>query len=79
MVTTFTRREVGKVAGNAALGAGAMFLTPAHGQERSPDERARETEQKMTDEERFSLIFSLLGPVSSTVQRDPRIPKMSRM
>jgi beta-glucosidase len=74
-VTTFTRREVGKVAGNAALGAGAMFLTPAHGQERSPDERARETEQKMTDEERFSLIFSLLGPVSSTVQRDPRIPE----
>jgi beta-glucosidase len=39
----------------------------------SPDELARETEQKLTDDERFSLIISLLGP-ASIVPRDPRIP-----
>ncbi|MBR0697239.1 beta-glucosidase [Bradyrhizobium lablabi] len=39
----------------------------------TPDERARDTEQKLTDDERFSLIISLLGP-ASIVPRDPRIP-----
>ena len=29
----------------------------------------------MTDDERFSLIISLLGPVPSIVPRDPRIPE----
>ena len=46
----------------------------AQGQAASPDERARETEAKMTDDERFSLIISLLGP-ATLVQRDPRIPE----
>ncbi|WP_035663817.1 beta-glucosidase [Bradyrhizobium sp. Ec3.3] len=42
----------------------------------SPDERARETEQKMTDDERFSLIISLVGAVPSIgVPRDRRIPE----
>jgi len=41
----------------------------------SPEAQARETEQKMTDDERFSLIISLLGPVPSIVPRDPRIPE----
>jgi beta-glucosidase len=42
----------------------------------SIDQRARETEQKMTDDERFSLIISLLGPVPSLgVPRDKRIPE----
>ena len=42
----------------------------------SPDERARETEQKMTDDERFSLIVSLIGAVPSIgVPRDKRIPE----
>jgi beta-glucosidase len=40
------------------------------------DQRARETEQKMTDDERFTLIISLLGPVPSLgVPRDTRIPE----
>src|SRR5262245_60394244 len=40
------------------------------------DERARETEQKMTDDERFALIVSLIGPVPSVgVPRDGRIPE----
>src|SRR6516165_2421945 len=42
----------------------------------SADERARETEQKMTDDERFSLIVSLIGAVPSIgVPRDARIPE----
>src|SRR5215468_4224666 len=42
----------------------------------SPDERARETEQKLTDDERFSLIVSLIGAVPSIgVPRDGRIPE----
>jgi beta-glucosidase len=42
----------------------------------SPDERAREIEQQMTDDERFSLIVSLIGAVPSIgVPRDPRIPE----
>jgi beta-glucosidase len=48
----------------------------AQGQAASPDERAREIEQQMTDEERFSLLISLIGPVPSIgVPRDPRIPE----
>src|SRR5215831_15293094 len=38
-------------------------VAPAQGQ--SPDERARATEQQMTDDERFSLIISLVGGVPS--------------
>ena len=42
----------------------------------SPDERARATEQRMTDDERFSLIVSLIGAVPSIgVPRDRRIPE----
>lgn len=41
-----------------------------------PDERARRTEEQMTDDERFSMLISLLGPVSDIgVPRDPRIPE----
>jgi beta-glucosidase len=44
--------------------------------ELSPDERARETEQKMTDDERFSLLISFMGAVPSIgVPRDKRIPE----
>src|SRR5262249_23906551 len=42
----------------------------------SADARARETEQKMTDDERFALVISLLGPVPALgVPRDKRIPE----
>jgi hypothetical protein len=48
----------------------------AQGQAASPDERAREIEQQMTDEERFSLFVSLIGAVPSIgVPRDNRIPE----
>ncbi len=40
----------------------------------SPDQRAFDTEQKMTDDERFAMLVSLMG-VNGVVQvRDPRIP-----
>jgi beta-glucosidase len=49
--------------------------TVAVGQDPSPDERARETERQMTDDERFSLLVSLIGAVPSIgMPRDPRIP-----
>src|SRR5262245_40639870 len=39
------------------------------------DERARATEEQMTDDERFALIVSLMGAVPSIgVPRDQRIP-----
>jgi len=69
----FTRRDFAKVAGMLAIGAAATPTSHAHAQDATPDERARETEQKMADDERFSLIISLLGP-ASLVPRDPRIP-----
>jgi beta-glucosidase len=48
----------------------------AQGQAASPDERARETERQMTDDERFSLIISLIGAIPSMgVPRDQRIPE----
>ena len=48
----------------------------AERQDVSPDERAREVEQKMTDDERFSLIISLIGAVPLIgLPRDKRIPE----
>src|SRR5262249_32087246 len=38
-------------------------------------ERTRATEAQMTDDERFSLIISLQGPVPPIIARDPRIPE----
>lgn len=40
----------------------------------SPDARARETEQKMTDDERFSMIVSVMGTNPFVPVRDKRIP-----
>src|SRR5262245_41493557 len=74
-MTTFTRRDFGKAAGTLAVGA-AITATRAHAQDASPDERARMTEQQMTDDERFSLVVSLIGAVPSIgVLRDKRIPE----
>ncbi|HEY8543744.1 MAG TPA: beta-glucosidase [Acidimicrobiales bacterium] len=41
------------------------------------DERAREVEAQLTDDERFSLVISLMGhiPGSAVGGRDPRIPE----
>ena len=45
----------------------------------SADVRARETEAQMTDEERFSLLVSVMGPNTWIRQRDPRIPEGTPM
>src|SRR5690606_13050322 len=50
------------------------------GQEVDADARAREVEQQMTDDERFSLIISIFGYIPGSVVgtaggRDPRIPE----
>lgn len=39
-----------------------------------PDARAREVEQQLTEDERFSLIVSVLGASDMLPVRDPRIP-----
>jgi len=72
-MTPLTRRDFATAAGTLIVGAAAT--TAAHAQVRDTmlEERARDTEQKMTDDERFSLIISLLG-AASLVPRDPRIP-----
>jgi beta-glucosidase len=50
---------------------------PVLAQESAFDARARQTEQQMTDDERFSLIVSLIGAVPSIgVPRDERIPEV---
>jgi beta-glucosidase len=47
----------------------------AHAQDRSPDQRARETEAQMTDDERFEMIYSIMGAASIIgMKRDPRLP-----
>ena len=53
-----------------------LFLkTIAFSQQLSPDQRAKAAEEKMTDEERFLLITSLVGYVPSLgISKDSRIP-----
>jgi beta-glucosidase len=41
----------------------------------SADARARETEEQMTDEERFSLLVSVMGSNPVLPVRDERIPE----
>jgi beta-glucosidase len=73
MVMQFTRREVGAMAGAAAIGPSAVAITAARAQDPSPDERARDIEQRMTDDERFSLISSLMVVVYGG-GREERVP-----
>src|SRR5262249_57293281 len=65
--------DFGNAAGAIAAGVAAGSAATAQAEDGTPDERARDTEQRMTDDERFSLLLSLLGP-ASLVPRDPRIP-----
>ena len=52
-----------------------MNASQYHSQIKNPDQKAVETEQKMTDDERFSLITSLVGYVPSLgIAKDSRIP-----
>jgi beta-glucosidase len=41
----------------------------------SPDERATITERQITDEERFSLLISVIGVNPGFPVRDKRIPQ----
>jgi beta-glucosidase len=44
--------------------------------ESEADARAREIEEQMTDDERFSLVISVTGATGGvTATRDPRIPE----
>ncbi|HEX2336727.1 MAG TPA: glycoside hydrolase family 3 protein, partial [Hyphomicrobiaceae bacterium] len=61
-----------------SLLAFAVIASPApvFAQESEFDVRARETEQQMTDDERFLMITSVIGAVASIgIPRDPRIPE----
>ena len=44
--------------------------------ESAAEVRARDVEEQLTDDERFSLVISIMGPVPGmrTGGRDPRIP-----
>jgi beta-glucosidase len=68
-------------AGGPFLGCAALLLwlthvapTVALAQALSADARALETEQQMTDDERFSLLISVMGSNPITPVRDKRIP-----
>src|SRR5262245_44182949 len=43
------------------------------------DERAREVEAQMTDDERFSLLVSVMGTNDVVTERDERIPEGTPM
>jgi hypothetical protein len=47
----------------------------ASAQDNDPDRRAHETERKMTDDERFSMLISVMGTNIVNPVRDKRIPE----
>jgi beta-glucosidase len=59
------------ITGDKSRAAQAAF----HHRSASPEVRARETEQLMTDDERFEMIYSLMPVVFPTRQREPRVPE----
>jgi hypothetical protein len=74
----FTRRQFSKLTSAAAFVASTRASPHSHNQrQRHPSlpalhrTNARAIEAQMTDDERFSLIISFLGP-GSLVPRDPR-------
>lgn len=74
-MTEFTRRQLGTLMASVAAAATTQSEGAA-AQDASPDERAKAVEQQMTDDERFSLLISLIGAVPSIgVPRDKRIPE----
>jgi beta-glucosidase len=76
MPTKRTQRDAARVIRGAIAALAVAVAAPASAQEASPDGPALQTEQQMTDDERFSLIISLIGAVPLIGQpRDPRIPE----
>lgn len=69
-----TRREFGVMAGSTALAVTTTSAPAARADDLSPDERARDTERRMTDDERFSLISSLMV-VDVDGERESRVPE----
>jgi beta-glucosidase len=73
-----TRGRAGTLMLVSAVVASASFPAVAPGQGLSPaaaEAEAERVEALMTDDERFSLIISVFGPVAEMgVPRDPRIP-----
>jgi beta-glucosidase len=57
----------------------ALETGPAPAQDSPADVRAREVEHEMTDEERFSLVVSVMGVNDVVTVRDPRIPEGTPM
>ncbi|MDR3005351.1 MAG: hypothetical protein LBV14_14095 [Acidovorax sp.] len=53
-----------------------VLLSPSALQHRAadPDTRARETEALMNDDERFSLLYSLMVRIFGRAEREPRVP-----
>jgi hypothetical protein len=74
VIKRLTRRDFGKVVGTVAFGASTMSPAPTPIQAASPDDRARMTEQQMTDDERFSLLISVMGRNNFDPVHDKRIP-----
>ena len=56
--------------------AASVVAGTAHAVEQQTefDKRARETERQMTDDERFSMLISIMGRSGSVAKRDKRIP-----
>src|SRR5215510_6564184 len=72
--TSSDRTSNGATATSTAQAPAATPFKPAD--DATIDARARETEAKMTDDERFALLVSLIGAIPSMgVPRDPRIPE----
>jgi beta-glucosidase len=80
MPSKLTRRDLVKAGGAATLliaapGGEAGAQPKPEPSDNSSDERALATEVQMSDDERFSLLVSLIGAVPSIgMPRDPRIP-----
>lgn len=53
-----------------------IIAISVNAQHKNPDAKAAEIEKQLTDEERFQLLYSILGNVPSIgMPRDPRIPE----
>ncbi len=62
------------------MAAGKQKAAKVETQISSPDARARQVEEQMTDDERFSLIVSAMGQLPQlTPVRDERIPEGTLM
>src|SRR5689334_22954199 len=57
----------------AAVGA-LVVAAAAASRVQSPDIRAWETERRMTDDERFAMLYSLMPIDPRTGKPDPRVP-----